>query len=157
MKKYSLLFLMILGCPFWNYAQTIRITNFEDLMKVLNQGDKVRVVMEYGKCRLFDNLIEQPDSPDVTGGMSIDAYEYFASNAVHNKIAFVVFSTAKLIRNPKGKGFVYNYVKVRVNADNSVKINAQYLNAKNFKVQMDELFLGSINDGKNEQGISFFR
>ena len=55
-----------------------------------------------------------------------------------------------------GKGYVYNYVKVRINADNTVKITAQYIHPKSFKNTMDESFTGIINDGKNEGGIFLY-
>jgi hypothetical protein len=94
--------------------------------------------------------------PDAIGGMKIDVWEYFAPMSVRNEKAFVVSSTAKLIKYPKGEGFVYNYVKVRINSDNSVKIDAKYLDSVSFEEIMTESFYGKINDGKNNEGIFIY-
>jgi hypothetical protein len=138
-------------------AQDRQLPAFDALMTALNAGSPVRAVIHYGKCKLFSDGAGQEKSPDAIGGMAIDAYEFFAPNTVRNDKAFVVFSTAKLIQNPKGEGFAYNYVKVRVNADNTVKITAQYVNASTYKVFMDEYFLGLVNDGKNDGGVFFYK
>jgi len=112
--------------------------------------------MHYAKCQLIsDNEIEDK-VPDAIGGMTIDVYEYFEKGAVRNDQAFVVFSESKLIQYPKGEGYVYNYVKVKITADNKVKITAEYLNPVNFSVMMTENFFTSINDGKNEGGVFLF-
>ena len=138
-------------------SQTKQLPSFDALMTSLNGGESVRVVMHYGKCKLFVDGAEQEKWPDAVGGMNVDAYEHFAPNTVRNPLAFVVLSSAKLIQNPKGEGFAYNYVKVRVNSDNSCKITAQYVNPSTFKVFMDEYFTGMVNDGKNDGCIYFFQ
>jgi hypothetical protein len=139
------------------HAQPQRINNFDELIQELNSGGKVRVVMHYAQCRLFIENIEQKSSPDAVSGMDISTFEYFAPGAANNKLAFVVFSDSKLIKNPIGKGYVYNYGKVRINSDNTVKITAQYLNPKNYKVIMDETFDCEINNSKNNGGVYLFK
>jgi hypothetical protein len=126
-------------------------------MKFLNSGENVRVVIHYSKCKLFTDQKEQPSSPDAVSAMNISTFEYFAPGAANNKMAFVVFSDSRLIKNPIGKGYVYNYGKVRINSDNSVKIIAQYLNPKNYKVLMDELFEGEVNNGKDNGGVYLYK
>lgn len=138
-------------------AQTTRLTNFNELMESLNAGEQVRVVIHYAKCKWAEEQKDQSPIPDAVTGMNIDTYEYFAEGAVHNKLAFVVFSSSKLIQNPIGKGFVYNYGKLRVNADNTVQVSAKYVHPKSFKVLMDEVFIGKLNNGKNVEGINLFK
>ncbi|MBN1650054.1 MAG: hypothetical protein JW857_01925 [Bacteroidales bacterium] len=150
-----LICLLLIG--FISRAQTTRITNFDELMQSLNSGEQVRVVIQYGLCEWAPNQQKQSPTPDAITGMNIDVYEYFSPGLVNNKMAFVVFSNAKLIQNPIGKGFVYNYGKLRINADNSVQIKARYIHPKNLKVVMDETFIGEINDGTNKKGINLFK
>lgn len=156
MRRKFLFLTCLLLIGFVSRAQTTRITNFDELMQSLNSGEQVRVVIEYGLCEWAPNQQKQSPTPNAITGMNIDVYEYFSTGVVNNKMAFVVFSNAKLIQNPMGRGFVYNYGKVRINADNTVQINAQYINPKNFKVIMDETFIGTINDGVNKKGINLF-
>jgi len=158
MKKYGfIIFIFCFLIAPQVKGQTTQINNFDELMHVLNSGGKVRVVMHYAQCRLFIKNIEQKSSPDAVSGMDIGTFEYFAPGVANNKLAFVVFSESKLIKNPIGKGYVYNYGKVRINSDNTVKITAQYLNAKNYKVIMDETFDCEINNSKNNGGVYLFR
>lgn len=137
-------------------AQTTRLTSFDELMAALNAGEQVRVVIHYKQCERGPGEEEESPVPDAITGMNIDTYEFFAPGAAHNETAFVVFSTSKLIQNPVGKGFVYNYGKVRVNADNSVTVTAKYVHPKSLKTLMDESFIGKLNDGQNNEGINLF-
>ncbi len=138
------------------YAQPKQLNSFEELLKAVKTGSEVKLVFHYAKCELIADNEKQEKVPDAIGGMSLDVFEYFAPNSVKNKDAFLVASESKLIQNPKGDDYVYNYVKVRLNADGKVKITARYLNPENFKVQMDENFFGFINDGKNDGGIFLY-
>jgi hypothetical protein len=114
------------------------------------------MVVHYKKCQLIsDNEITEK-IPDAIGGLSVDVFEYFAPNSVKNDKAFVVFSENKLIQYPKGDGYVYNYVKVKVSEDNKVKITARYIDPKTMEEVMDENFFGEINNGSNEAGVYFY-
>lgn len=133
-----------------------QLTSLDELMNALKSGKQVTAVMHYVKFKLISDNQEQDKVPDAIGGMDLDTWEYFAPNAVKNKEAFVVFSESKLIQNPKGDGYVYNYVKLRIDALNKVKVSARYLDSKTHEVNMDENFFGLINDGKNDGGLFLY-
>lgn len=156
MKVKILVFVFLSLISQYGIAQNTRITSFDHLMESLNSGAPIRVIIHYALCKLQEDQNTQSPVPDAITGMDIDTYEYFAPGAAHNKIAFVVFSNAKLIKNPVGKGFVYNYGKVRINADNTVQVTANYIHPKRFKTKMEEIFIGKLNDGKNGEGINIF-
>jgi len=148
--------MLIIGGMTGVSAQPRQLNNFDELVTLLKSGNRVSMVFYYAKCELISDNEKQEKVPDAIGGMKLDVFEYFAPNAVKNKEAFLVASESKLIQNPKGEDYVYNYVKVRFNADNKVKITARYINPGSFKVQMDENFFGIINDGKNDGGIFLY-
>lgn len=152
MKK--LLFILALVFSSSVYAQQIK--NFDELMNALKAGKQVSMVVYYGKCKLISDNEEKSKSPDAVGGMALETWEYFAPKSIKNENAFVTFSETKLIQDPHGDGFVYNYVKVKVSDDQKVKITARYLNPKTFEIQMDENFFSEINDGKNEKAVYFY-
>ncbi len=135
-------------------AKTEQLNNFEELMNALKSGEQVRMVVYYGQCELISGNEVQDSSPDAIGGMNIDVFEYFAPLSIGNPQAFVVFSETKLINH---RGFIYNYGKVKVSADDNVKITAQYVQPDNFEIVMDENFFSVINDGKNEGAVYFYR
>jgi hypothetical protein len=146
MKIITSLFITLLLSPFFGFSQS-SCTTFDELMMALKTGKEVRIVAEYGKLTLFEDGKQKEKSIDAVGGMIVTNWEYFAEGVVRNKLAFVTFSANNLIKNPLGKGYVINYVKFRISADGKVKIIAQYLNPKNFKVKMDESFEGEIGKG----------
>ena len=152
MKKVLLIALMMI--PAMLMAKTQKLTSFEEIMDALKQGNIVRAVFYYKDCQLIsDNEIDE-DGVDAIGGMKIDTWEYFAKGSIRNKEAFVVTSTSKLIANPKGKGYVYNYVKVKIKESGKVKITANYINSVTYEETMTENFFTEINKG--ETGAAHF-
>ena len=156
MTKIVRLFALTLMLILTHNSQAQQLTSFNDLMDALKSGKDVGAVMQYVKFKMISDNEEQEKIPDAIGGMDLSTWEYFAPNAVKNKEAFVVFSETKLIQNPKGDGFVYNYVKLRIEASTKVKITARYVDPKTFDIKMDENFFGNINDGKNEGGLFLY-
>ncbi len=152
MKK--LLLLPLLWLPMLVMAQTKQLNSFDELMEAMKQGQKIQAVFHYKDCQLISGNEISDKSVDAIGGMPIDTWEYFAEGAIRNKEAFVVMSIAKLIANPKGKGYVHNYVKVRVYASNKVKITANYIDALSFEETMTENFFTTMNDGN--EGAAYF-
>jgi hypothetical protein len=155
MNKISSILIVIFLMSNPVFAQK-QLKNFDELMAALKSGKQVRMVVYYNKCKLISDNEEKEKVPDAIGGMNLGVYEYFAKEAIKNKLAFVVASESKLIENPKGEGYVYNYVKIKVSEDNKVKITAQYIDAKTFEQKMDENFFGEINDEKNEKAVYFY-
>lgn len=151
----TLLFLLMVVSSATIQAQN-PIEDFSSLMNTLNSGGEIKAVFHYGKCKLIMNGKESDWKPDAIGGMSIDVYEYFAKGAVRNDRAYVVFSENKLIENPIGEGYVYNYAKVRVYEDGEVIIYVRYLGPQDFSVNMDEEFHTVIKTSDNDAGAYFF-
>ena len=140
-------------------AQT-SIQNFEQLMTALKAGKSVKAVIYYGKCKLFSDGKEQPDTINAIGGMKIDTYEYFDASVFHGKVPSFVTTSETVLINHRSYGYVFNYVKIKISINNSVEITARYLKPRKFsskyKVVMDETFKGKIYDGTNDGGISLF-
>lgn len=132
-SKWHRIALLIMGAMSYARAsEPPQLKSYTKLMAALNSGAEARLVMYCGKCKLILQSSKEMSAPDAIGGMPIATYEYFAPGVVGNKSAFVICSENKLIANPKGKGYAYNYEKVKINDDNTVKVTAQYLNARNF-------------------------
>ena len=131
-----------------------QITGFKDLLDALKSGRTVRVITDYSKCKtLIDGKEEK--GPEVTGGMNINSFEYFARGSVKNERAFVSTSETPLIFHPR-YGHVLNYVKIRFYEDNEIEITARYLDPKTYEIKMDETFYSTINDNNNAGGVSLF-
>ena len=45
---------------------------------------------------------------------------------------------------------------IRINEDGIVRVTAMYLNPKNYKILMEEVFTSKINNGENGGGIDLF-
>lgn len=158
MKNFILLALLLISSL--NLSAQKQITSFDELLATLKSGKPVKTVIYYGKCKLFSDGKEEPESPNAIGGMKLDTYEYFDSSIFKNKIpSFISSSQTVLIFQP-AYGYVYNYVKIKLRKDNSVDISARYLKPRKFsskfKVVMDETFKGVLNDGNNDGGIFLY-
>lgn len=152
--------ILFLYCFSLNAVAQKQITNFDDLLTALKAGKPVKTVIHYAKCKLIVDGKEEPESPDAIGGMKIDTYEYFDSSIFKNKIpSFLSTSQTVLIYQP-AYGYVYNYVKMKLKKDNNVEVTARYLKPRKFsskfKVVMDEMFKGKINDGTNDGAIFLY-
>lgn len=157
MRTLACFFFLIIGLGWGStQAQPRQLHNFDQLMEALNTGYQVRVVIFYQKCTLIVNNEIADTAPNVTGGMNVDVYEYFAPRSIGNEKAYVVFSENKFIQRPRNTGYVYNYGKVRIDADNKVKITVNYIDILTHEVYMDQNFFGLVNDGFNEGGIYLF-
>ncbi|MDK2909098.1 MAG: VirK protein [Bacteroidales bacterium] len=152
--RYSFLAFLVLFV--FSVSGQSPLKGFNELMNALQSGKHVKMVVEYKKCQLISDNEVAEKVPDAIGGMDLDSWEYFAKGAVRNEKAFLAFSASHFIQYPKGEGYVYNYVKVKVFEDNKVKITARYVDPKSFENLMDENFFGEINDGKNGAGVSFY-
>lgn len=137
------------------HAQT-PLKSFDELIEALHTGKNVRLVIHYADCMLIDDNEIKEKSPDAVGGMPLDVYEYFAKGSIKNEKAFVVSSQTKLIENPKGAGFVYNYAKVRVDEDGKVTLTAAYLYPSDYSYLMNEKFFTEINTGENNGAAYFY-
>ena len=153
-RAMLLLTIFILALTFSNAMAAAKLSNFNEIMAALRSGEPVRVIFYYAKCQLISDNEIKPKSPDAVGGMSIDTFEYFAKNSVKNPLAFVAASESKLIANPVGSGYVYNYVKIKIAEDNKIRITARYLDAKTFEVVMDESFYTTIDE--KDPGAKFY-
>lgn len=150
-----------------SYAATKQLKSYDELFSALKKGENVRAIMHYAKCELLPGEKEakaladsgkQPEKemgPEAIGGMNVFPFEQFAVGAAYNKKAYISFSENVLVG--MRSTYVQNYVKVRVYDDNVVEITARYLDPKDLAVKMDEKFIGTINDGKNEGGIYFYQ
>lgn len=155
MRKTTLALIAFLFVPTTLSSQPVRCASFDDLLRSLKNGWTVRTTIEYAKCRLVIDSVDQR-SPEAIGGMSIETYEYFDRGVVRNVKAYLATSETHLISHPR-YGYVLNYVRLRVFEDEAVEITARYLNPTTFAVVMDETFFGSISDGSDGDGVHFYR
>ncbi len=151
----NLLFLLVfVTSSCFIYSQENQIKNFDSLMESLNNGKDVKAVIHYAKCKLIIDSVET-EAPEAIGGMLLNTFEYFAKMSINNPKAFVTTSETVLITHRK-RGFVYNYVKIKIYDDNKVEIIAKYLLPNTLEVVMDETFYAEINDGSNDQGVFLY-
>jgi hypothetical protein len=92
----------------------------------------------------------------LAGLASIPTNTLPAKRFVATKRRFWFFSENKLILNPKGSGYVYNYGKVRIDEDGEVKITVSYIDPITLEETMTEKFFTTINDGKNKGGLFLY-
>lgn len=125
-----------------------------ELEAALGAGRAVRVVIRYARCTLRGADGERP-GPDVTGGMTVTAFERFAAGTVGNAAPYLATSATQLIAHPR-HGNVVNYVRLRIEASGKVEVTARYLRPPAMEVVMDETFTCAIDGGAGAGGVAFF-
>jgi hypothetical protein len=163
-----------------------RLQSFAQINKSLLAGKKLRGVFDYKKCEFkfakefvdpVTNADEQTNDPlckmenskkadscygtekqgpDAIGGLGFDTWEFFGPEITKNfpdKRTYVTSSDTKLISI---RGFVLNYGSVKVYDNNAVQIKINYLNPKDYTIQVDEKFNCKLSNGSDENGASFF-
>lgn len=155
MKKLVIAVMFLLTCTLSAQNHARQVMNFSQLSTALDAGEKISVVFHYGKCKLMVDSVEEK-SPEVSGGMAIDEYEHFPANTIRNPKGYIAFSKTVLIHHRK-YGYVHNYVKCRVYEDNTVEINARYIEPAKFEAVMNETFYGAISDELTDRGVYFYR
>lgn len=151
-----LFFLLILFSSLPLFGRTKQLTNYDQIMKSLMNGDIVRVIIRYGECDLMIDGVKMESSPNATGGMSLDTFEWFSAGLFGKNPAYVAASKSVLIENPMGEGYVYNYVKIRIYENGHVNVIARYLDPENHEILMDETFETVVNNRKNKGAADFF-
>ncbi|MCX6137866.1 MAG: hypothetical protein NTV54_10265 [Ignavibacteriales bacterium] len=153
MKKITLL-LLLCTAVFSLHTQPKQLKNFDELMASLKSGHSVRTVIYYAKCTLIADS-QEVKAPDAIGGMELRTYEYFAPGVVRNPKGYLTTSETVLISHPR-YGYVQNYVKMKIFDDDRAEIVARYLKPGTLEIVMDEMFKGTINNGKDDGGIFLF-
>lgn len=156
MKRLLLLTLVFFTCVAAGLAQNSPLLTFDELLETFKRGYDVRGTFYYAKCDLYVDEKKVENAPDVVGGMNIDVFEYFGRNSIRNKKAFITFSESKMIENPVGVGYVYNYVKVRVYEDGNVSILVRYVDPLTFENKMQERFETVLYDGNLKTAGAYF-
>jgi hypothetical protein len=151
MKKPLLFILLFIFSVSPINSQPIQLNNFEELMSALINGNDIRLVIHYSKCKLMVDGKEE-NGPDIIGGMEIKSFEYFAAKTIGNEKAFLASSETLLIHHSR-YGYVFNYVKIRIFENNQTEVFARYLDPVSYEVKMDDVFYSEINNGKNEGGL----
>ncbi len=126
--------------------EPVQLTSLDGLMEALETGRRVQVTLYYGECTLDGAAVI-----DASGGMVVDAFEYFGEGAIGNEHAYVAMSKSSLV-GMYGDHF-QDYVKVRVYADDSVEVIAEYLDPVTYAVEMHEEFECELDTGDGGQVV----
>jgi hypothetical protein len=156
MKRLLLISLVFFTCIAPAFAQNSPLLTFEELLETFKRGYDVRGTFYYAKCDFYVDEKKVENAPDIVGGMNIDVFEYFGRNAARNSKAFITFYENKMIENPVGSGYVYNYVKVRVYEDGNVSINIRHVDPLTLENKMQERFETKLYDGNSKAAGAYF-
>ena len=157
MKSFTVVILM---CISMNVFAQEHLNSFDKILNAFKEGKDVKVVIYYGNCEMFSDGVKQEKSPNAIGGMELNTYEYFDSSVFRAKLPSFISTSQTVLIHHRKYGYVYNYVKLRINSNGSIDISARYLKPRKlsskFKVVMDETFKTKISELKKDAGIVFY-
>jgi len=121
-----------------------RLGSSSELMAALEEGRQVRAVVLYGRCKMMIDGKRQP-APDSTGGLTVQAFEHFATGVVGNDRAYTAVSGARVLVHSR-YGAVYDYVRLRITYDGEVEVTAKDLKPPALEPVMEETFHCQVGD-----------
>lgn len=130
----------MIGLGLLGAALAAPISDYSGLSRALERGATVRAVIHYGQC-----LLDGAPGPGVIGGMTFDVFEMFPKASIGNRVGFVSTSETRLILHPS-YGHVLNYARLKVYEDGRAELTARYLDSRNHKVRMHEVFGCSLGE-----------
>lgn len=133
------------------FALDYRIKSYSQLSHSLESGYEVRAVTDFGKCTSTEKLNGNP-----IGGLNFDQFlRYQIKDEDGNAREAIATSSNMLIRHPQF-GMVYNYVRLRVFADDSVQLYSELIDPKSFTMLNQKTFQCRISNGDDKNGLSLF-
>jgi hypothetical protein len=121
-----------------------RLVSSSQLLTALQEGRQVRAVVSYARCAMMVDGKGQI-SPDATGGLTVQAFEHFASGVAGNDLAYTAVSETRVIVHSR-YGAVLDYVRMRISSDGKVEVTAKYLKPPALEPVMEETFRCQVGD-----------
>ena len=133
-------------------AQHVVLTNYNEIMTALTQGDEVRAIMKLDKCSGDSNSAAVRG---VVGGMSFTNF-----NKHHLIVAGeeknVIATSINILIQHSVKGHVNNYVRLRLFEDNTVEIFSEMLEPKTYNQLSAATFHCKLSDGNDQNGVVLY-
>ncbi|CAF1004043.1 unnamed protein product [Brachionus calyciflorus] len=121
------------------------LLKYEEVKQALNNGHKLRIVMDYKDMNFYFNDTLTP-SPDEKSGFDLNDYQYFARNAIGNPKEFIITSFTIMVVHPR-YGPIFDYGKIRMYEDEKFELIVYFLNAADYKVIEYKSFNTTLDAG----------
>lgn len=114
------------------YAASSQLSGYNDLLNALREGTKVRAIINFDGCTAKDGT-KTNLPPNMVGGFSFNVFHHYPvkMDAEHTKYA-VATAIIHMTDHPSF-GFVTNYVRLRVFADNTVELHSAFYDPKTYE------------------------
>lgn len=122
-----------------------QIGNYESLREALENGEKLRIVMDYSKMSFFMNDVQVP-TVDEKSGFDLEDFQYFGRMSINNPLAYIITSFNKLVIH-QTYGAIYNYGKMRIFEDEYFELISYFIRPTDFSILELKSFNGTLKDG----------
>lgn len=126
-------------------SESRSLLNYDDVKNALNDGNKLRIVMNYKGMNFYFNNTMEP-SPDEKSGFDLNDYQYFARMAIGNPLEFIITSFSILVVHPT-YGPIFDYGKIRMYETGKFELIVYFLNASNYNVIEYKSFNTTLDSG----------
>jgi len=145
--------LVVLALPAAS-APPQRIGNFSTLMDALTKGGTVRVVAEYGRCRLLEGG-DPRFAPARVGGLTVDTWRSYVTGGADDAGVTVILSSEELVADSRG-GVLLLHVEFEIHHDDEVVITLRHLDPDTQAV-VTRWKLATTIDRGDEGAAAFYR
>lgn len=134
------------------YAAPTVLSGYNALLSTLQQGSEVRAIINFDGCFAKDGTRAQLP-PNMVGGMNFSTFNHYPVqiDPEHKKYA-VAASITQMIEHPSF-GFVANYVRLRVFADNTVELHSAYYDPTNYQQKRAANYTCKIGEKMEDSGV----
>jgi hypothetical protein len=125
------------------------VPSYSELLNSISQGSNIRAIMYVKKC-------SPSISEDAIAGMSFTNFNKYQVEVNNKKKDTIATSITMLASHPQF-GAIYNYVRLRVFADDTVEIFSEYLDPTSFKPLASKTMNCKVSNGHDDNGVMLYR
>ncbi|RDI42689.1 VirK family protein [Aquicella lusitana] len=138
------------------YAAPKTLTNYEQLLQALEQGDEVRAIIHMDKCTV--NKADVKGAADIGGSSTRINFTLFSHYKVpvNGQEKYTVATSQTLFTEHRAFGPVYAYGRLRVFEDNSAEFHAAYYDPKTYELKGAVNYNCHLGNGADQNSIVLF-
>lgn len=148
-KIKKLIFMSLIAFSQLTFANPPELlSSYSDLLNSISHGNNIRAIMFVKKCSPTIN-------DDAIAGMNFTNFNKYQVDVGNQKKDTIATSIMMLVSHPQ-LGSVYDYVRLRVFADNSAEIFSEFLDPTTYKSIGTQTMNCKISNGHDENGVLLY-
>ena len=117
----------------------------------LETGRTLKVIIHFGNCHAIGTDKKAEDSPGIVTGFTVGSFDFFPKNSARNSKEFISLVSGNMNETLPGKGYVYNFLRLKIFEDGKVAITTSQINPLTFENDSLGLYEAQMFAGEAEE------